>query len=247
MFQENNNIYVTFRGTKTFWEVINALQFYRVKFNLLQHPSKFLFWKKKFLNNKYFDPLRIPLPSDNDIEIHKGFLDQANIIYIDFVNKIKDINIKNIVLTGHSLGGVLATIIGLYVSHQFPNKYNVSIITANMPPIGNKNFNLLIPYLKIKNYIRIYNYQDFIPFYGYYGSWIENKKFRHIDYMLKKGPKNQNNSQNRFSYIDLKNTKILIKDYGKNLDNFLSNLSSNINYRYIFHDIFVIKNKTMYI
>jgi len=264
IFQQKNNIFISFRGTKTLWETINALKFYRVKFNLLPSSDKkdFFKWRDNIINDKNFNKLKTPLITDNDIEIHKGFLDEANLIYNDVVEKVSlmlnpSCKNSNIVLCGHSLGGVLATIVGLYLSYYLKkavdkNRLKISLITANMPPIGNKNFNLLIPYLKIQNYIRIYNYQDFIPHYGYFGTWIESKKFRHLDFMIRNGVNGEEDMEGRSINTKICDTKIWVKDYGKNLDEFLINkiqIKSNINKKYIFHDFFSVikKNKILFV
>lgn len=256
---EKNSIFVTFRGTKTFWEAINGLKFYRVSFDLLKDKFNFFKWRDEFVKKKIFDPFRIPLIDDKEIEVHKGFLDETNSIYKDFIETIlpllKPGKKINIILTGHSLGGVLVTIMGVYLGYflRIPisnEKVDVSIITLNTPPCGNKNFNLLIPYLKIKNYVRFYNYQDFIPYYGYYGSWIESKKFRHLDFMLKSGINQENDLKDHFIYNVLGKTKIWIKDFGKNIDYFINkNIDSKnekeLKKKYIYHDFVKFSDKDM--
>lgn len=259
---KSNSIFVTFRGTKTFWEIINGLKFYRVPFDLV-NKHNFLEWRSKIINRKNFDQMRVPMIDDTDIEIHKGFLDEANLIYQNFIDTLSCIlNPKRkvkIILTGHSLGGVLATIIGIYLAHFFQNEIEtnnleVSIVSANMPPIGNKNFNLLIPYLKIKNFVRIYNYQDFVSYYGYFGTWIDNKKFRHLDFMLKSGISEADRSKGRFVFSVINKTRIWARDYGKNLDIFLKKnvtfeSEQELKLKYIYHDLFKIslKNKLLFI
>jgi len=257
-----NNIFVSFRGTKTFWEAINGLKFYRVPFLTLEDKDKkkFFQWRNKITKTNLFDQFRIPLPNDTDIEIHKGFLDEANLIYRDFIKTLSSIidtscPNTNIILCGHSLGGVLSQIIGIYLAYFLQDEIqkkqlNISIIGINTPPMGNKNFNLLMPYLGIKNFIRLYNYQDFVPHYGYLGSWIENKKFRHIDYMVNQGIHEIDNTQGRFIYNKIDNTQIYIKDYGKFLETFINDAKDtkskndvNLNEKYIFHDIIKLNQK----
>jgi len=265
IFQQNNNIFVSFRGTKTLWETINSLKFYRVNFDLftISEKKEFINWRNDIIKTNSFEPTRTPLLDDLDIEIHKGFLDEANLIYKDVVEKISQIinptcKKTNIVLCGHSLGGVLASIVGIYLAYYLKkavelDKFVINIVTANTPPCGNKNFNLLIPYLKIRNYVRIYNYQDFVPYYGYFGSWIESKKFRHIDFMLKEGIEGEINKEGRIIKQKIGKTKIDVRDYGKNLDIFLKKINldkeSLINLKYIYHDFFSIikKNKVLFI
>lgn len=245
IYSKDNNIYITFRGTKTFWELINGLKFYRVKFSLFNktETKNFFNWRNNFLKSNIFNEQRIPLINDTEIEIHKGFLEEANNIFPLLIKNItpliKNKKRPNFILCGHSLGGVLATIIGIYLAYNYKKKCDVSILNFNMPPIGNKNFNLIIPYLNIKNFIRLYNYQDFVPYYGYLGTWIESKKFRHIDFMLKNGIINSNESNARFIDIKMKSTHLYIRDFGKNLDKYLlngENMNNRFNYKYIFHD-----------
>lgn len=257
-----NNIFVSFRGTKTFWEAINGLKFYRVPFLIMEEKdtNKFFQWRDKKIKSNNFNQFRIPLPNDKDIEIHKGFLDEANLIYRDFISSLSTLidptqEITNIILCGHSLGGVLAQIIGIYLGYFLHDEIkkgqlNISIVGVNNPPIGNKNFNLLLPYLGIKNIVRLYNYQDFVPHYGYLGSWIENKKFRHFDYMLQHGICGEENTQGRFIKNKIDNTNIYVKDYGKNLETFINNAKEKkgktdvvLNEKYIFHDIIKINQK----
>ena len=102
-----------------------------------------------------------------------------------------------------------------------------------MPPIGNKNFNLIIPYLKIKNIVRLYNYQDFIPFYGYLGSWIDSKRFRHFDYMLKGGIIGEENKDGRFIQTKIDSTSIFVKDCGIYLNEVIDH---NYNMKLVYHN-----------
>ena len=259
----NSNIFVTFRGTKTFWEAISGLKFYRVPFFLLnQNETKDFFkWRNNRIIGREFEGMRVPLEGDKEIEVHKGFLDEAQMIYADCVRNITKIvgnreRHTNIYLCGHSLGGVLAQLVGIYLSYFLRDgvnkgKISVHIVSANSPPIGNKNFNLLMPYLKIKSYIRFYNYQDFIPFYGYLGSWIENKKFRHLDFMLKTGITGEDNTEGRLIRANIDKTIVYVKDFGKKLEEFLLPLKNEkdvkLSLKYIYHDVFVFNKKALFI
>ena len=257
-----NKIFISFRGTKTLFEAISGIKFYRVPFPMFQPKQKkeFIEWRNRITKDKNFNPYKIPMEDDLDIELHKGFLDESVSIYNDLVENLESLiqnkNPIEIVLCGHSLGGVLANIIGIYLGFYMNDliknkRLSIHIITANSPPIGNKNFNLLIPYVGIKNFWRFYNFQDFVPHYGYLGTWIESKKFRHFDFMLKDGISNSYNSLGQKILTKIDNTKILVNDFGINLQKFLENLSSNVklNKKYIYHDLFVInpKNKSVFI
>ena len=257
-----NKIFVSFRGTKTFFEALSGIKFYRVPFPMFQPKQKkeFIEWRNKIIKGKEFNPYKTPLEDDLDIELHKGFLDEAIVIYNDLVENLeKVIDDKKpieIILCGHSLGGVLAHIIGIYLGFYMQdairsNRLSIHIITANAPPIGNKNFNLLVPYVGIKNFWRFYNFQDFVPHYGYLGTWIESKKFRHLDFMLKDGIANSYNSVGQKIRTKIQNTTVFVNDFGVHLKDFLDKIPASVklNNKYIFHDLFVLdpKKKSIFI
>jgi predicted lipase len=251
-----NKIFVSFRGTKTFFEALSGIKFYRVPFPMFQPKQKkeFIEWRNKIIKGKEFNPYKTPLLEDQDIELHKGFLDEAILLYNDLAENlekiIEDKKPIEIILCGHSLGGVLAHIIGIYLGFYMQDvvkakKLSIHIITANAPPIGNKNFNLLVPYVGIKNFWRFYNFQDFVPHYGYLGTWIESKKFRHLDFMLKEGVADSYNSVGRKILTKIENTTVLVNDFGVNLNEFMDKIPESVkcNNKYIFHDLFVLDSK----
>ena len=251
-----NKFFVSFRGTKTFFEALSGIKFYRVNFPLFQSKQKkeFIEWRNKIIKGKKFNPYKIPMKDDLDIELHKGFLDEAIYLYNDLAENleklIEDKKPIELVLSGHSLGGVLAHIIGIYLGFYMQDiikakRLSIHIISANAPPIGNKNFNLLVPYVGIKNFWRFYNFQDFVPHYGYLGTWIESKRFRHLDFMLKEGVADSYNSIGQKILTKIENTTVLVNDFGIHLKEFLNNIPDTIklNKKYIFHDLFVLDSK----
>jgi len=101
-------------------------------------------------------------------EVHKGFYKSLklfikNIAHLRF--DTKDINYindnYNIVLTGHSLGGAIATLAGCYFNDLGIKKENTTIYTFGAPPVGSvefcKNYNNKL------NLYRIVNEKDVIP------------------------------------------------------------------------------------
>jgi hypothetical protein len=248
-----NKFFVSFRGTKTFFEALSGIKFYRVSFPMFQPKQKkeFIEWRNKTIKGKQFNPYKTPLKEDLDIELHKGFLDEAIGLYNDLAENLEklidDSKPIEIILCGHSLGGVLAHIIGIYLGFYMKDlvkakRLSIHIITANAPPIGNKNFNLLVPYVGIKNFWRFYNFQDFVPHYGYLGTWIESKKFRHLDFMLKEGVADSYNSLGQKIMTKIGDTTILVNDFGVHLKEFMEKIPANVklNKKYIFHDLFVL-------
>jgi len=80
-------------------------------------------------------------------KIHKGFLKQYLLLRNQVIKKIKDeLALNNndakslkIHLTGHSLGGALATICAVDISEQFP-ELQVTCVTFGSPRVGNSAF-----------------------------------------------------------------------------------------------------------
>jgi len=248
-----NKFFVSFRGTKTFFEALSGIKFYRVPFPIFQPKQKkeFIEWRNKTIKGKQFNPYKTPMEDDLDIELHKGFLDEAIGLYNDLAENLEklidDSKPIEIILCGHSLGGVLAHIIGVYLGFYMKDvvkakRLSIHIITANAPPIGNKNFNLLVPYVGIKNFWRFYNFQDFVPHYGYLGTWIESKKFRHLDFMLKEGVADSYNSLGQKIITKISDTTIIVNDFGVHLKEFMEKIPASVklNKKYIFHDLFVL-------
>lgn len=248
IFEEGDVMTVIFRGTKTWTEVLSNIKFYRVPFQGLDEKDekKFFMWRDKFLKHSLLNKKRVPLKKNHNIEIHKGFQDEAFPIIFDLFNHINS-NVKNINLIGHSLGGVIGTISAIMLKKNFP-KINVNLVTVASPPVGSKNFNLLMVYYGVNSVTRLFNYQDFIPHYGYYGSWIESKKFRHLDFMLNEGfiPEREEKLNNKI--FQLNKTKLRIYDLGENLEKWLKDNSEEMNMKYIVHDVFKVgKEKAIFI
>ena len=82
--------------------------------------------------------------------VHRGFLDDYNSVAVQVfvaVNQIREkYGAKRVLVTGHSLGGVLATLaaIDLKLHDSFSD---VSLITFGEPRLGNAQFAPLVPFL----------------------------------------------------------------------------------------------------
>lgn len=86
-------------------------------------------------------------------KVHKGFHDAFLLIYHQLSQKLAHTN-KRLFLTGHSLGGALATICAAY----FRNK-NPLLITFGSPKVGTRKF---WQYVKNINHIRWVNTYDIV-------------------------------------------------------------------------------------
>eukprot|EP01034_Spumella_vulgaris_P037628 gene37628-46421_t len=75
------------------------------------------------------------------VSVHKGFLEQFHAVRTPLTNFLKDHegDYNRIVITGHSLGGALASIAGAYFSHLHLG-VEVAVHTFGSPRVGNKAF-----------------------------------------------------------------------------------------------------------
>ena len=111
----------------------------------------------------------------DNIKVHKGLYNQLynNGVYDKLLLEVKELLIKNhehsLYLTGHSLGGALATLCGFMFSQELKNK--ITVISFSSPRVGNLEW--MKAFEKQDNLIhyRITNDRDIItvvPVYKYY-------------------------------------------------------------------------------
>jgi hypothetical protein len=87
-----------------------------------------------------------PFLDDETILVHEGFYDVAKKIF----QTIKLDTSKNVVVTGHSLGGAVAL---LYSAMLYEKGIDITLYTFGMPPIVNKAF--------LKKYSKLNHYRHF--------------------------------------------------------------------------------------
>lgn len=109
--------------------------------------------------------------------VHKGFYQSmkiflkilrsennniANATFNDLFNDIKRFNeTSNIIITGHSLGGALATLSACYLLEMGVSRENISVYSFGAPPVGTQAF---CDFYEGKlNVYRVINEQDVIP------------------------------------------------------------------------------------
>ena len=120
----------------------------------------------------------------DNIKVHKGFYNQLynNGVYDKLLLEVKELLIKNheysLYLTGHSLGGALATLCGFMFSQELKNK--ITVISFASPRVGNLEW--MKEFEKQENLIhyRITNDRDIItvvPAYKYYHTGIMIRLF----------------------------------------------------------------------
>ncbi|WP_387690311.1 lipase family protein [Photorhabdus sp. RM71S] len=151
------------------------------------HVSKTVDWSKWDTNiPQEFKDAKISHGTDLALKslIQGKPLNENNVSLIDKLDEItteerKD-KILNITVTGHSLGGLLASTIGLYLKRRYINNNNIRIHTCSFagPTAGNDIFasysdsvfkGTLSPNVYESNFLRIHNINDIVPL-----AWAKN-------------------------------------------------------------------------
>ncbi|KAL0950172.1 hypothetical protein HGRIS_010165 [Hohenbuehelia grisea] len=116
---------------------------------------------------KPLDPKLFPgLPKG--ILVHHGFSDAHKRTAKDVLGEVKRLlqktKYKKVYITGHSLGGALASLEALFLTLQLKDHPDVSIkaVTYGMPRVGNQQFADTFDKL-VPNYKRINRHRDLIP------------------------------------------------------------------------------------
>jgi hypothetical protein len=143
-------IWIFFRGTITDTDL---------KFDLERKQTDFMY--EKIMKNKKEDEQEsLSFLNVNGIKpnVHKGFLDAYLNFRDEILNVLKNNSFTKIVVTGHSFGSGVATIIGLDLVFQ---KYDAIVYNFASPRVGDKLFsNQVNTYLPL---FRLVNTCDIIP------------------------------------------------------------------------------------
>ena len=137
-----NSILVAFRGSQEFRDWLSDANIIRVNMDLHN------------------------VPDNERPKAHWGILRQFRSVEDKITNYIdktieEDKNIKNIIYTGHSLGGGLATIALMNFSHKYTNLKHLCV-TFGAPRVGNKDFRIRFQ-KKCAFSKRYVNYYDPVP------------------------------------------------------------------------------------
>ena len=107
---------------------------------------------------------------DSEIKVHSGF-------YNCYINDKTYLKIRehcktlySLVITGHSLGGAIATLCAFDLAKKYPY-LKIKVITFGSPRVGNKKFMEIYNSLENINHYRYETHLDpvtKIPYFGYY-------------------------------------------------------------------------------
>jgi hypothetical protein len=153
---ETNNIFIVFRGTRESSEWLDDVQFKQVTFlsqtNLGSVSSGF----NKIYTRSYDDldnPLKYlkEVPADRKASLQQTIIDTLDNCAAD----------AQVFITGHSLGGALATLATLHIAAETKFQ-NPTLYSFASPRVGNKQFAESFINLNLKAF-RIANSEDIIP------------------------------------------------------------------------------------
>ena len=111
-----------------------------------------------WLANLWFPLRSLPSPHRSDVKAHSGFLRQYMSLHAHILRKLDDMHAKHVLLTGHSLGGALATI----AAAMLPEKYTYDLVTFGGPRPGNEQLGDAA-YHKCRSCMRIVHDRDIVP------------------------------------------------------------------------------------
>ncbi|KAG7094334.1 hypothetical protein E1B28_007933 [Marasmius oreades] len=99
------------------------------------------------------------------VQVHLGFKEEQEKTALEVLASVKKALSENsanqVTVVGHSLGGALATLDGVYLRLQLPSSTNVTVINYAAPRVGNPDFaNFVDSHVP---FTRITNKKDFVP------------------------------------------------------------------------------------
>lgn len=146
MWQQNNHIFLVFRGTDDIMDVL-------VDLDVRTEPM---------------------IINGTSVNIHQGFYRQFFSVESKIeqnINNMTNNGANELIITGHSLGGALASISNYYYSKKFPS-LNITTYTYGSPRVGDTIFANDECH---KNGYRIFNYYDPVPMFPVSG------RFEHVN------------------------------------------------------------------
>jgi len=140
--------------------------------------TDFMSYNNVITNLKYF--LKSYPICEENCKIHSGFMNHykslENSLIKNIVELNKDYPSASVIVTGHSLGGAIATLARLKLEIILPSDVNITLITFGSPKVGNAAFADCMNHLRSLSY-RFVRIGDFVtnlpPFPRFVHSGIE--------------------------------------------------------------------------
>lgn len=189
-----DTLLILLRGSKYFNEIKRAMSVSkRTKyiFDNKETHEKFLNWKSDFLKKfkKLNNNTDVPKIKHKNLYVHKEYYNKSNIILKDLkkiINTFLGKGLKNIILTGHSMGGSLSMICGIKLKELYRDKLKINIISFSNLAVGNRNLSLFAIYLGLDSYIRVYNGSDLVDKYRSGIVFKFHGRLRHLNHSFTK-------------------------------------------------------------
>ncbi|EIN06312.1 alpha/beta-hydrolase [Punctularia strigosozonata HHB-11173 SS5] len=108
-----------------------------------------------------------PVQWSNDTKVHQGFQETqgrtADGVLSGVQNAIAKTGVKNILVTGHSLGAAIATMDAIMLSQNLDSDVNINTIVFGLPRGGNSNWANLVDKTLAPQFAHISNQHDPVP------------------------------------------------------------------------------------
>jgi hypothetical protein len=151
ILENSNVIWVIFRGTLSINELTQDLQ-----------VEQETYLKDNSVEQIEFNRIKENGDGDRDKPlVHKGFVESYNNFKEDLITTLEKNNPnkdKTVIISGHSLGAAVSTIVGLDLNQK---GYSTVVYNFASPRVGNKLFQELID--NSLNIFRVVNISDIIP------------------------------------------------------------------------------------
>lgn len=133
----DSDFYLAFRGTESFKDLMNDLNFGSVTFAYDNQAS--------------------------EIRLYDGFYYPYRSVRSEIINRLHESKSKRVFISGHSLGGALAVLCAVDIHYNFPHlRDKIFLMTVGQPAVGNRAFAQSTDN-RLNNYFRIVNGNDFVP------------------------------------------------------------------------------------
>ncbi|XHX78577.1 MAG: lipase family protein [Stenomitos frigidus ULC029] len=127
-------IYIVFRGSEKRLD-------WSTNFNLEQEKVEF---QQEVVQEQIVQKREqvYPYPGEtqSDARMHRGFVAAYLSVREQIHNYLRSHAATSVIVTGHSLGGALATLCAVDVQYNFSSKVAISIYTFGAPRVGNQGF-----------------------------------------------------------------------------------------------------------
>ncbi|NEO30654.1 MAG: lipase family protein [Symploca sp. SIO3C6] len=107
--------------------------------------------------------------------MHRGFVKAYFSVRAQIHQYISNHQLSHVTVTGHSLGGALATLCAVDIQYNFSDKVSIEIYTFGAPKVGNKGFREAFN-RRVPNSYRFVNGMDIVPELP---RWWQG--YRHVD------------------------------------------------------------------